>query len=168
MAEGFVFWRQPLRVAGPRPPAAALAQLRGLVEGRKFSVGQRLAGSIRGPAAAPVIRLSRKRPLSAAGDVVEFRGTLRPEGNGAAFEGSVAYTFGTKIQFVGLLAIGAVLLFGGAVRELRGLAREDGMLGLGALVAGVAAVWIFASSRARADQVRFIEQHLESCVARDS
>ncbi|MGA8048707.1 MAG: hypothetical protein WCA09_00850 [Burkholderiales bacterium] len=168
MAEGFVFWRRPLRVAGPRPPGAALAQLRGLVEGRRFGVGQRLTGSIHGPAAAPVIRLSRKGPLSAAGDVVEFRGTLRPEGNGSAFEGSVAYTFGTKIQFVGLLAIGALLLFGGAVRELNGLTRDDGMLGLGALVAGVAAVWIFASSRARTDQVRFIEQHLESCVAREA
>jgi len=168
MAEGFVFWRQPLRVAGPRPPAAALAQLRGLVEGRQFSVGQRLGGSIGGPATAPVIRLWRKGPLSAAGDVVEFRGTLRPEGSSSAFEGSVGYAFGTKVQFVGLLAIGALLLVGGAVRELEGHGRDDGMLGLGALVAGFAAVWIFASSRTRTDQVRFVEQHLESCVAREA
>jgi len=98
------------------------------------------------------------------GDVIEFRGTLRADGEGSAFEGELTYAFGTKFQFVGLLAVGAVLLFAGAVRELEGAAGDAGMLGMGLLVAGVSAIWIHSSSRTRGDQIEFIEEHLESCV----
>ncbi|MGH8736724.1 MAG: hypothetical protein ACREU5_04095 [Burkholderiales bacterium] len=164
MSEGFIFWRRALRIAGPRPPQEALARLRALIQGRRFSVGLRLIGTIGGTEAAPAIRLWRKGLLSAAGDVIEFRGTLRADGAGCAFDGALCYAFGTKFQFVGLLIVGAVLLFAGAVRELEGAARDAGMLGMGLLVAGVAAVWIYASSRTRSDQIRFIEEHLESCA----
>ena len=165
MSDSFIFWRQPLRVAGPCPQGAAVARLRERLEGRRFSVGPRLAGSIGGSDAAPAIRLWRKGPLAAAGDVIEFRGTLRADGGGSVFEGTAAYSVGTKVQFVGLLAMGALLLLAGAARELEGPARDEGMLGLGVIVAGVAALWIFASHRTRGDQIRFIEQQLESCVA---
>jgi len=165
MSEGFIFWRLPLRVAGPRPPHEALARLRALIQGRRFGVGLRLIGNISGPDSAPALRLWRKGLLSAAGDVIEFRGTLRADGAGSAFEGSLGYAFGTKFQFLGLLVIGAVLLFAGAVRELEGAAGETGMLGMGLVVAGVAAIWIYASSRTRADQIHFIQEHLETCVA---
>ncbi|HUJ87446.1 MAG TPA: hypothetical protein VLX30_11405 [Burkholderiales bacterium] len=164
MSDGFIFWRRPLRVAGPRPPQEALARLRMLIQGRRFGVGLRLIGTIRGPDSAPALRLWRKGLLSAAGDVIEFRGTLRADGAGSAFEGELCYAFGTKFQFVGLLLVGAVLLFAGAVRELEGAARDTGMLGMGLVVAGVAAVWIYASSRTRSDQIRFIEEHLETCA----
>jgi molybdopterin synthase catalytic subunit len=63
-----------------------------------------------------------------------------------------------------MLVIGAVLLFAGAVRELEGTAHDTGMLGMGLVVAGVAAIWIYASSRTRSDQIQFIEDHLESCA----
>jgi hypothetical protein len=165
MSEGFIFWRRPLRVAGPRPPHEALARLRALIQGRRFGVGLRLIGKISGPDSAPSIRVWRKGLLSAAGDVIEFRGTLRADGAGSAFEGNLGYAFGTKFQFVGLLVVGAVLLFAGAVRELEGAAGDTSMLGMGLVVAGVAAIWIYASSRTRADQIRFIEEHLETCMA---
>jgi hypothetical protein len=164
LSDGFIFWRQPLRVAGPRPAQEALARLRMLIQGRRFGVGLRLIGTVRGPDSSPSLRLWRKGVLSAAGDVIEFRGTLRADAQGSAFEGELSYAYGTKFQFVGMLVIGAVLLFAGAVRELEGAARDTGMLGMGLVVAGVAAVWIYASSRTRGDQVRFIEEHLESCV----
>ena len=164
MSDGFIFWRRPLHVAGSRPPQEALARLRTLIQGRRFGVGPRLIGTIRGPDSAPSLRLWRKGLLSAAGDVIEFRGTLRADGAGSAFEGELCYAFGTKLQFVALLVAGAVLLFVGAVRELEGAARDTGMLGMGLVVAGVAAVWIYASSRTRGDQIRFIEEHLESCA----
>ena len=80
MSDGFVFWRRPLRVAGPRPPQEALARLRLLIQGRRFGVGLRLVGTIRGPDSAPALRLWRKGLLAAAGDVIEFRGTLREIG----------------------------------------------------------------------------------------
>ncbi|MGE5129752.1 MAG: hypothetical protein ACM3IK_08975 [Sphingomonadaceae bacterium] len=164
MSGGFIFWRERLMVAGAQPPREALLRLRALIEGRRFSLGQRLAGSIRGSDAVPVIRLWRRGPLSAAGDVVEFRGTLRAAGAGSAFEGSLAYAIGTKLQFVGLLVIGAILLLAGAVRELEGAPRDESTLVLGMIVAGAAALWIYASSHTRADQIRFIEEHLRSCV----
>lgn len=166
MSQGFIFWRQPLRVAGPLPTREALARLRALIQRRRFGVGARLVGSISGPDEAPSIRLWRKGVLAAGGDVVEFRGTLRADGAGSAFEGGLAYAFGTKLQFAGLLVAGAVLLFAGAVRQLEGMGRDDGMLGMGAIVAGVAAVWVYSSSRTRADQIRFIEEHLEACAGK--
>ena len=167
MSEGFIFWRRPLRVAGPHSQQDALARLRALIQGRRFGVGLRLIGAITGPDSAPSIRLWRKGLLSAAGDVIEFRGTLRAEGEGSVFEGELCYAFGTKFQFVGLLIMGAVLLFAGAVRELEGAARDSDMLGIGLAVAVVAAVWIYSSSRTRDDQIRFIEEHLESCAGRE-
>jgi hypothetical protein len=135
-----------------------------LIQGRRFGVGLRLIGTIRGQDSAPELRLWRKGLLSAAGDVIEFRGTLRADGEGSAFEGELGYAFGTKFQFVGLLLVGAVLLFAGAVRELEGAANDAGMLGMGLVVAGVAAIWIYSSSRTRDDQIKFIEEHLETCV----
>lgn len=170
MSEGLIFWHRRLRVAGPRAPREALERLQNVLSGRAsgFAVmGQRLVGSIRGTPADPHIALWRRSPLSAAGDVIEFRGTVKSDGEGSAFEGELAYSFGTKLQFVGLLVVGALLLLAGAVRQLEGTASDRGMLLLGVLVAGVAAVWIYSSSRTRGDQIRFIERHLESCVARD-
>lgn len=167
MSDGFIFWRRPLRVAGPQSQQDALARLRVLTQGRRFGVGTRLIGHIAGPDSAPSIRLWRKGLLAAAGDVIEFRGTLRADGEGSAFEGELCYAFGTKFQFVGLLIMGAVLLFAGAVRELEGAGRDQGMLGIGLVVAVVAAVWIYSSSRTRDDQMRFIEEHLETCAGKE-
>ena len=167
MSEGFIFWRRPLRVAGPHSQRDALTRLRTLIQGRRFGVGTRLIGTIAGSDSAPSIRVWRKGLLSAAGDVIEFRGTVRAEGEGSAFEGELCYAFGTKFQFVGLLIMGAVLLFAGAVRELEAVPRDQGMLGVGLVVAVVAAIWIYSSSRTRDDQIRFIEEHLESCAGRE-
>jgi len=166
MSKGFIFWRQPLRVAGKHSRQDALARLKALITGRRFSVGLRLIGVIAGPDSAPSIRLWRKGLLSAAGDVIEFRGTLRADGEGSAFEGELCYAFGTKFQFVGLLIMGAVLLCAGAVRELETAGSDQGMLGIGLIVALLAAVWIYSSSRTREDQIRFIEEHLETCAGR--
>ena len=60
MSEGFIFWRQPLRIVGPRPPGEALAHLQSVLAGRSGAIpiiGQRLVGSIRGTASAPQITL---------------------------------------------------------------------------------------------------------------
>lgn len=168
MTERFIFWRQPLRVAGPRSPREALARLQAVLAGRGGAlpvVGQRLVGSIRATPPGPEIRLWRRGPLSAAGDVIEFRGALRAEGEGSVFEGSLAYAPGSKLQFVSMLLVGVVVLVASAVRVLEGSARDPGMLLLGAFITGVAVVWIYSSSRTRDDQIRFIERHLESCVS---
>jgi hypothetical protein len=168
MSEGYIFWREPLRVAGPRPQAEALARLQTILTGRGGGlpvVGQRLVGSIRGAPNAPEIALWRRSPLAAAGDRIEFRGTLRAEGETSAFEGTLAYAFGTKLQFVSMLVAGVVVLATNAVRLLSGSAHDHSMLLLGAMITGAALVWIYSSSRTRDDQIRFIERHLESCVS---
>jgi hypothetical protein len=166
MFKDLIFWRQPLRVRGTHSQQDALARLKALITGRRFSVGLRLIGIIAGPDSAPSIRLWRKGLLSAAGDVIEFRGTLRADGEGSVFEGHLCYAFGTKFQFVGLLIMGAVLLCVGAVRELETAGSDQGMIGIGLVVAVVAAIWIYSSSRTREDQIHFIEEHLETCAGR--
>ncbi len=164
MTNGLIFWRQPLRVAGPRPAHEAIHRLREFIEARRFSVGPRLAGKLEGPGSAPHLRVWRKGALSAAGDVVEFDGTLRSEGDGTAIEGSVAYTVGSRVQFVGLIAIGVAITLIGALQRSGATPAEDGMLQFGLLLTGIAALWIFASSRMRHEQVHFIEAHLAECV----
>jgi len=164
MSNGLIFWRQPLRVAGPRPAREAIQRLRELTEARRFSVGQRLAGRIEGASSGPRVRVWRKGTLSAAGDVVEFDGTLRAEGDVTAIDGSLAYTMGSKVQFVGLLAIGVVLTVMGALQRPGVSPVEDGMFQFGLLLTGIAALWIFSSSRMRHEQVRFIEAHLAESV----
>jgi len=131
---------------------------------RRFTVGPRLAGRIEGTGSAPRVRVWRKGALSAAGDVVEFDGTLRSEGEGTAIEGSLAYTLASKVQFVGLIAIGIAIAAAGALQRSGAASAEDGMLQFGLLLFGVAAIWIFASSRMRHEQMRFIEAHLAECV----
>ena len=160
--EGFIFWKRTLRVAGPAPAASAAARLGALLAGGgRFGLATRLVGVLNGSA----LRIWRKGPLAGAGDAVQFEGTLRAEANGTVIEGTLCYKLATRIQFVGLLGIAALLLAAGAFRSLAGADAGPDLLAFAALLALAALAWIYASSRMRDEEIRFIENKLNEAVA---
>jgi len=161
MSGGFIFWKQELRVAGPGSTADALARLRSLLSADRFGLKERLTGAIE----ESRVRVSRKAPLTGAGDAVEFEGSLRPGGEGTVIEGSLRYKLATKIQFAGLLAIGLGLLVVGVFQKLAGTPSGGGLLGSGGFIALVTLLWIYSSNRMKHEQIQFIEARLNEVVA---
>lgn len=158
----FIFWEEELRVAGPGTMADAAARLRAQLSAGRFSMRERLAGSTDGFR----LRVWKASALGQAGDAVEFDGLLRPGGDGTLIEGTVRYRLATKVQFIGLLAIGLVLAAAGIFRELAGTAPGGELLVIGASVSAVTLLWIYSSHRMRHEQIQFIEARLNEVVAR--
>lgn len=161
MGSGYIFWKQELRVAGPGSTADALAKLRSLLSADRFSLKDRLTGAIE----ESRVRVWRKTPLAGAGDAVEFKGSLRPGGEGTVIEGSLQYKLATKVQFTGWLAIGLGLLVVGLFQELAGTSSGGGLLGIGGFIALVTLLWIYSSNRMMHEQIQFIEARLNEVVA---
>lgn len=161
MSGGFIFWKQELRVAGPRSTAQALARLRSLLSADRFDLKERLSGAVE----ESRVRVWRKAPLAGAGDAVEFEGSLRPGGEGTVIEGTLQYKLATKLQFAGLLAIGSGIVVVGAFQKLAGMEAGEELLGIGGFIALVALVWIYSSNRMKHEQIQFIEARLNEVVA---
>jgi hypothetical protein len=157
-----IFWEEPLRVAGPGSMPNAVARLNAQLAGGRFSTRDRLTGSLRGA------RLCawKASVLGRAGDVVEFDGEMRAGGEGTVIEGTVRYQKATKIQFIGLSAIGLSLLGAGLMQKLSGSAAGPELLVLGLFISAVTAIWIGSSAGMRHVQVQFIEERFREIVAR--
>lgn len=158
----FIFWEEALRVAGPGTMADAVTRLRAQFSAGRFSMSERLSGSMDGPR----LRVWKASVLGQAGDAVEFDGSLRPGGDGTVIEGTVRYRLATKVQFIGLLVIGLVLAAAGIFRELAGTAPGDELLVIGASVSAVTLLWIYASHRMRHEQIQFIQARLNEVVVK--
>ena len=156
-----IFWEQPLRVAGPGSTANAVARLNAHFSTGRFGSKERLTGSLRGSQ----LRAWRATLLGRAGDIVEFDGELRPSGEGTIIDGSVRYQAATKIQFVGLLAIGLLLTAVGVAQRLSEAPAGTELLGLGLFVTVVTVIWIVSSAGMRHVQVQFLEEKLGEVVA---
>lgn len=161
MSGGFIFWKQELRVAGPRSTAEALARFRSLLSANRFDLKERLSGAVK----ESRVRVWRKAPLAGAGDAVEFEGSPRPGGEGTVIEGSLQYKLATKVQFAGLLAIGLGIVVVGAFQTLAGMPAGRELLGIGGFIALVALLWIYSSNRMKHEQIQFIEARLNEVVA---
>jgi hypothetical protein len=162
VSDGFIFWTQALRVTGTGSTANAVARLQTQLSAGRFSMQERLVGSLEGDR----LRVWKASAFVKAGDVVEFEGTLRPGAEGTVIEGGLQYKIATKIQFVGLLAIGLIMLVAGALQKLQGADPGEGLLGMGGVVSLVTLLWIYASSRTKDAQIKFIEARLGEAVAR--
>jgi len=158
----FIFWEEELRVAGPGTMANTVTRLRAQFSAGRFSMSERLSGSMDGPR----LRVWKASALGQAGDAVEFDGLLRPGGDGTLIEGTVRYRLATKVQFIGLLVIGLVLAAAGIFRELAGTAPGGELLVIGASVSAVTLLWIYSSHRMRHEQTQFIEARLNDVVAK--
>jgi hypothetical protein len=161
MAENLIFWSRPLRLEGRCPVATAEGRLNLMFSGTRFSLSDRPAGEYRDGR----LRLWRRGPLAIGGDLVEFVGELRAQNSGSVIEGSLAYKLGTKVQFLGLAAIGAALCAAGIAQRAQGASAEADLLQFGAIVLAVTVAWIYSSSRMKVEQIRFIEERLRGVLA---
>ena len=160
-SEGFIFWRKPFRAAGPRGIAQLTAVLHERVGAARFSLGERLVGRFDGTR----VTVWRKTAISFGGDVIEFDGALRADNGGSVIEGSLQYKRSTKVQFVGLLGFGVVLVAVGAVQTLAGKETGNNVLSFGSALFLVALAWVYSSSKMRGEQIRFIEDRLKALVS---
>ena len=160
MREPLIFWERGLRVTGPGAPADVAARLQSLLAATRFSLGERLVGRIDGAR----LRVWRKTPLAGHSDVVQFEGVIRPDDAGTAIEGTVRYKLATRIQFLGLLAIGVALAAIGVVRMLSLPDAGGDLAAFGLFMAILAAAWICAGHGMRGRQIEFIESKLAEAV----
>lgn len=160
LGDGFIFWKQPLRVTGTDSPASVISKLQAQFSGGRFGVNERLSGAIDGDR----VRAYRKGAI-AASDVVQFVGTIRPHAGGVVIEGCVDYTPATRLQFAGLLAVGLALVVLGAFYRLSGATPGIDVLEVGAFISIVTMIWIYASKHMRRVQIEFIETRLRAAAA---
>lgn len=160
MKQGFIFWRQALHVSGSRDPAAVAGKIRSLITVSGVTINERLVGAMDGDS----IRVWRTAPLAQAGDVVEFRGVLRAEGDGSVIEGSVEYNLRTKLQFIGCLVLGLFLAAAGLLNWVRELEPGIELAGVGGIVTVATLAWIYSSKKLVWKQIAFIEDQLARAV----
>jgi len=161
MKDGFIFWQQELRVSGPCEAGVVAGRIRSLTSKIGLTVNERLVGEMDGDG----IRVWRTAPFAKAGDVVEFRGVLRADGDGSVIEGSVGYNLRTKVQFVGCLVLGLFLTGAGLIHWLRESTRGLDLAGVGLIVTVTILLWIYSSRKLTWKQVAFIEDQLARSVA---
>ncbi len=159
--DNFIFWRQPLCVTGPATTTQAEARLQAMLHPRKFSMQDRLAGSLR----EHHLKAWKSSTAAFAGDVVEFEGTLHADQKGTVIDGQLRYKTRTRIQFVGLLVMGLGFVVIGAFHKLSGAPPGGDLLGMGAAVCFITLFGIYASAQMRHTQVDFITARLNEIVA---
>ena len=160
MLGDLVFWEKDLQVAGSRGVGDVAERIRALITVSGVSVKERLIGSLDGER----LHVWRTAPMAQAGDVAEFRGTLRAEGKGSVIEGSVAYNLRTKIQFIGCLVLGILLTLAGLVHWLQDLDQGREITGVGGFVTAATLLWIYSSRKLVWKQIAFIEDELRRAV----
>ena len=161
MKQGFIFWKQKLRVSGPCDAGGVAERIHSLISVGGLTAAERLVGTMDGDG----IRVWRLTPLAMTSDVVEFQGVLRAEGDGCAIEGTVGYNLRTKFQFVGCLALASFLTAAGLFHWLRDLPSGIEVAGIGLILTLVMLVWIYSSRKLAWKQVAFIEDQLARSVA---
>ena len=154
--EGFIFWKEDLQVEGSSDVGDVAERFCALVTVSGGSVKERRMGSIDGGR----IHVWRRAPLAQAGDVVEFRGVLRSEGDGSVIEGRVEYNLRTKAQFVGCLVLGILLTTAGLYHWMGNLSRGEEITAVGAFITLATLVWIYSSRKLVWKQIAFIEDEL--------
>lgn len=159
--ERFIFWQQALRVTGPATTTRSKARLREMLLIKQFSMPDRLAGFLNDDG----IRVWKTTTLGIGGDVVEFKGELRPCPEGTVIEGRLHYKTHSKIQFIGLLVMGLGFTLIGAFQKFSSAEPGGDLFVIGAVVSCITLFWIYASSQMRYTQIEFIEARLHEAVA---
>lgn len=157
----FIFWQQSLCVTGPATTAQTEARLRAMLTVSQFSMQERLAGFL----IAHRLRVWKTTTVGIAGDVVEFKGVLRPDHGGTVIEGQLHYKTHSKIQFIGLLTMGLGYSVIGIFQKFSSAQPSGNLLTVGAVVTFITLFWIYASVQMRHTQIEFIEARLNEAVA---
>jgi len=156
MKEGFIFWKEPVRLVGAVAPDAVASRLASSLGKGPFRGGNRLVGTVHDYR----FRVWQKNLLSP--DSVECVGVIGPGTEGSIIEGTLQYKLATRIQFAGGLLLGVILAGTGLMQKLTG--PESPFAAVGFIILGVMLVWIYSSARMKSEQIRFIREKLEEIV----
>jgi hypothetical protein len=156
-----VFWRQPYRRAGRCTAQAAAARLGAMLANpTRFAAEETLLGWIDGMR----FRIWKRSLLGSSADVVQLEGVIAQEREGAVVEGTFSYKAATKLQFIGMLVLGVLILGSGAFQRLAGSPSAGDVMILGALITGVTATWILGAYWMRDRQIAFLGSRVEAIL----
>lgn len=162
MIARLLFWREPFRTAGRCSAETALQRLRSLLATRsRFSAEERLLGRLEGSD----FRVWKRTLLGTSADVVQLEGRITQGPDGALAEGSFSYKAATKVQFIGLLALGLFIAANGMFQRLSGGATSTDVILVGGGIAVVTAAWIVGAYWMRDRQIDFLKARVDELLA---
>ncbi|MDX1374260.1 MAG: hypothetical protein R3357_01780 [Burkholderiales bacterium] len=162
MSARLLFWREPYHAQGACSADMATRRLQALLSTTsRFSAEERLLGRIAGAR----FRVWKRTLLGASADIVQLEGEISQGPCGAHIEGSFSYKAATKIQFVGLLALGLFIAASGLLQRLSGAATSGDVILLGSGIAGLTALWILGAYWMRGKQIDFLRSRMSEILA---
>ena len=169
MSVRLVFWRESYRASGSCSAQTAAARLRAILSNpTRFAADETLLGRMDGMR----FRIWKRSVLGASADTVQLEGTIAQAPDGALIEGTYGYKAATKLQFIGMLALGLLVSASGAVQRFAGNPHANShaneVMLLGGLIAGITAVWILGGYWMRDRQIAFLSSRIEAILAPES
>jgi len=157
MSARLLFWREPFRASGGCSADTAALRLQSLLSTTsRFSAEERLLGRMEGSR----FRVWKRTLLGTSADVVQLEGNITQGANGAFIEGTFSYKLATKIQFIGFLVLGLFIAASGLFQRLGGAATANGVILLGAGLAGLTAIWILGAYWMKHKQIEFLKSRI--------
>lgn len=156
-----VFWRQPYRSTGHCAAQTAAARLRAMLSNpTRFAAEETLLGWIDGMR----FRIWKRSLLGSSADVVQLEGEFGQGRDGAVVEGTFSYRAATKLQFIGMLLLGVLILASGVFQHLAESPSAGEVMLFGALITGVTASWILGAYWMRERQIAFLRSRVEAIL----
>jgi len=156
-----IFWREPFRAAGRCSAETAVRRLRSLLATTsRFSAEERLLGRMDGMR----FRVWKRTLLGASADVVQLEAEIAQGAAGAVVEGRFSYKAATKIQFIGLLLLGLLIVASGVLQSSAGSPTAGDVLLLGCGITALTAAWIVGAYWMRDRQIAFLSAQLDAIL----
>jgi len=157
-----VFWRESYRARGNCSAQTAAARLRAMLSNpTRYAADETLLGRMDGMR----FRIWKRSVLGTSADTVQLEGSIAQTPEGALIEGTYGYKAATKLQFIGMLALGIFIAASGAVQRFAGNPHGNDVIVLGGLIAGITAVWILGGYWMRGRQIAFLSSRVEALLA---
>jgi hypothetical protein len=165
VSAALIFWREPFRAAGRCSAETAALRLRSLLATTsRFSAEERLLGRMDGVR----FRVWKRTLLGASADIVQLEGQIAQGEAGALVEGRFSYKAATKIQFIGLMLLGLLIVASGVLQRLTGSPTAGDVLLFGGGVTGLTATWIVGAYWMRGRQIAFLRAQFDAILEREA
>jgi len=113
-------------------------------------------------------RVWKRTLLGASADVVQLEAEIAQGAAGAVVEGRFSYKAATKIQFIGLLLLGLLIVASGVLQSSAGSPTAGDVLLLGCGITALTAAWIVGAYWMRDRQIAFLKDQLEAILAQEA
>jgi len=109
-------------------------------------------------------RVWKRTLLGASADVVQLEAEIAQGAAGAVVEGRFSYKAATKIQFIGLLLLGLLIVASGVLQSSAGSPTAGDVLLLGCGITALTAAWIVGAYWMRDRQIAFLSAQLDAIL----